>query len=266
MVAFCHMSKEVVTRATEKQGAASVDRSETGAVGQSWGVGEEAQAGPMEQPRPTEGRGWNQLMARWVQQLHRSLTQACPKTGAPGVVWLPTAHHSGPPQSRGPGLGAPGQASCGRPLFSGSPRLSVWPSSLWSSVGCQLELVISSCLPGTDSSLCHFPGSPHISSSLTTHSLESHKTADSKTNKEYRRAALYSGKWQLKGALEASGLPTSLSPDTFYRPESLDGEGVGGCSGQPLSSSLESTESRLNTPRLWGAQSLAKLPFHCELF
>lgn len=84
MVAFCHMSKEVVTRATEKQGAASVDRSGTGAVDQSWGVAEEARAGPMEQPRPAEGRGRNQLMARWAQQLHRSLTQACPKTGAPG--------------------------------------------------------------------------------------------------------------------------------------------------------------------------------------
>ena len=107
-----------------------------------------------------------------------------------------------PHRARAQVWGAPGRASCGRPLFSGSPHLSVWPSSVWSPVGCQLELVISSCLPGTDSSLCHFPGSPHISSSLTTHSLESQKTAtDSKTNKEYQRAALYSGKWQLKGAL-----------------------------------------------------------------
>ena len=139
-VAFCHMSKEVVTRATEKQGAASVDRSETGAVDQSWGVGKEAWAGPMEQPRPTEGRGWSQLTVGWVQQLHRSPTQACPKTGVPGGGLAPHCPSLRSPKEPGPRSGGPrdglpvGDLSSLGPLISPSGHLqcgALWAAS-WS--------------------------------------------------------------------------------------------------------------------------------------
>lgn len=128
MAAACHTSEEVVTRATQKQSTTREDRSEMGAVDQSRGVGEEARMGPVRPLRSTEGQGQSQLMARWAQQPHHSLAQACPKTGAPGrVVWLLLPVTQALHRARA-------QAPCGRPpprvpLFFPSGHLQRGP--LW---------------------------------------------------------------------------------------------------------------------------------------
>ena len=85
-----------------------------GHCGPEPGVGEEARTGPVQPLRSTEGKGQDQLRTRWVQQLHHSFAQACPKTGAPGrVVWPLLPVTQGPHRARV-------QAPCGRPP-PGSP-------------------------------------------------------------------------------------------------------------------------------------------------
>ena len=126
-----------------------------GRCGPERGVGEEARTGPVRPLRSTEGKGQDQLRPRWVEQLHHSLAQACPKAGHQGRWPDPSCQSLKAPTEPGSRLPVGG--------FPQGPHLSTWPSSTWSPVDCQLQLAIIGCVPGTDSCLCHFPGSPLVS-------------------------------------------------------------------------------------------------------
>lgn len=127
--------------------------------------------------------------------------------------WLPTH----PPDPHGTRLGPRDQDRLHLEAFPSSRPLIVWSHRLpWSPIGRQPEVLISSCVPWADSSLRHFPGSPHVSSSLATHSL-SQNPASSKTNRERHRG--HSWLWGLAAERweKPSGLPRLPEPRSSPR-------------------------------------------------
>ena len=130
----------------------------------------------------------------------------------------PPADHSRPSQSQGPGS-----------LWEASP--TVTPSlhlAIFSVVPCGLPTAAGNyqlCLRDRELSLSLPRKSPRLLS-LGIHSLSPQKTADSKTNKEYQRAALHSGKSWLKGTLGDIWSTHLPKPSHVSKPESLDGKDV----------------------------------------